>query len=78
MSRELRADHASVAWSGEKKRWEVRIQVGGEVMKRQISLPRGESDGEALKAKAIEIAKDEGYDLDPANVTVEQASNRAA
>ena len=74
----LRADHASVGWSPEKKRWEVRIQVGAEVMKRQISPPRGESGEEALKAKAVEIAKDEGYDLDPANVAVEQSSSHAA
>ena len=72
-----RADRASVAWNAEKKHWEVRIHVGEEVMKRQISLPRGESGAEALKAKAVEIAlqvaKDEGFDLDPAKVTVEQA-----
>jgi len=74
----LRADRASVAWSAEKKHWEVRIQVGEEVMKRKISPPRGEARAEALKAIALQVAKDEGYDLDPANITVEQPSSHAA
>jgi hypothetical protein len=74
----LRADHASVAWNAGKKHWEVRIQVGGEVMKRQISPPHGESGVEALKARAIEIAKDEGYELDPAKVAVEESPSHAA
>ena len=73
----LRANHATVSWNAGKKHWEVRIQVGGEVMKRQISLSR-ESGADTLKAKAVEIARDEGYDLDAANVTVEQSSGIAA
>src|SRR5260370_523315 len=53
----LRADHASVGWNPEKKRWEVRIQVGGEVMKRPISPPPGQSGAEPLKAIAAATSK---------------------
>jgi len=74
----LRADHGSVAWNAGKKHWEVRIQVGEEVMIRQISPPHGESGAEALKAKAIEIARDEGYELDPSNVTVTESPGHEA
>jgi hypothetical protein len=74
----LQADHGSVAWNVGKKHWEVRIQVGEEVMIRKIAAPGAESGADALKAKAVEIAKDEGYELDPANVAVEESSGHSA
>ena len=66
----LRADQARVGWNPEKKRWEVRIQVGSEVMKRPIPQPHetGEAD---LKVQAVATAKDEGYELDPGHVVVD-------
>jgi hypothetical protein len=74
----LRADHGAVGWNSDKKRWEVRISVGAEVMKRPLAGLAAESDEATLKARAVEIATDEGYTLDPANVSVEQASSHAA
>jgi hypothetical protein len=74
----LRADHASVAWNPNKKRWEVRIQVGEEVMKRPLQGVAAQADEAALKSQAIEIAKDEGYAVDPANVSVERTAGHAA
>ena len=71
----LRADQARISYNGDKKRWEVRIQVGGEVVKRPIS--KGGSD-DLLRSQAMEIARDEGYELDPAHVTIDQAPVRAA
>ncbi len=69
----IRADNAKVEWNAEKKRWEVHIHVGEEVMKRPISKPVAESGEQALKQQAIAIARDEGYDLDPANVAIEES-----
>jgi hypothetical protein len=74
----LRADHASIGWNPQKKRWEVRLQVGAEVMKRPLAGTASQADLGALKAQAVEIAKDEGYTLDAANVSVEQTSSHAA
>lgn len=67
----LRADHASVAWNAAKKRWEVRIQVGAEVMKRPIPNLASNAGSEALLPQAVAIARDEGYELDPARVVLE-------
>ena len=67
----LRAAEARVAWNGDKKRWEVRIQVGAEVVKRPIS--KGESE-DSIRAQAVQIAHDEGYELDPARVVVDKAA----
>jgi len=73
----LRADHAKVGWNPDKKHWEVRIQVGEEVIKRPLAGAAAQSDVTALKARAVEIANDEGYTLNPANVSVEQIPGRA-
>ncbi len=67
----LRANNARVEWDQGHKRWEVHIEVGAEVIKRPISKSVAESgDKAALKELAIQTAKDEGYELDPATVSV--------
>jgi hypothetical protein len=73
----LRADQATVGWNPEKKRWEVRIHVGAEVMKRPLAGAAA-ADEAALKAEAVAIVTDEGYAVDPANVSVDRSSSHAA
>ena len=65
----LRADEAKVEWNSEKKQWHVVISVGAEVIKRWIQQPH-EADDATLKRLAVETAKDEGYEVDPARITV--------
>ena len=65
-----RADNATVEWNSSKKRWEVRIEVGAEVVKRPIPEP--------TKDQAVAIARDEGYDLDPANITIIETAGHPA
>ena len=67
-----KADSAQVAWDGAKKRWIVRLQIGEEVVKRPCSKTRGthEMDDQALRSLAVETAKDDGYDLDPSDVSI--------
>jgi hypothetical protein len=67
----VRANHAEVEWNAAKKRWEVHIEVGEEVVKRPIPKHTEESGEEALKAQVVATARDEGYELDPANITIE-------
>jgi hypothetical protein len=74
----VRADNAKVEYNSDKKRWEVHIQVGEEVVKRPISKPIGESGEQALKQQAVATARDEGYELDPANVAIEESPGRLA
>jgi hypothetical protein len=66
----LKATKATVDWDKEKKHWRVRVQVGEEVMKRNLpKVPQDASD-DVLRSKAVEDAHDEGYEVDPASVAI--------
>jgi hypothetical protein len=61
---------AKVQWNPEKKHWQVVIQVGAEVIRRQFSkTPQNAADPE-LRTLAVQTARDEGYTLDEANVSI--------
>ena len=61
---------AKVEWNPEKKHWQVVIQVGAEVIRRQCAkTPPGAGDAE-LRTLAIQTALDEGYTLDEAQVSI--------
>ena len=66
----LRANSAKVDWSQEKKQWHVEIIVGAEVIKRWAKNHPHDAGDDSLKSLALETAKDEGYELDPSQVTV--------
>jgi hypothetical protein len=65
----LKANEASIEWSPDKKRWHVVIQVGAEVIKRWVGDGQVSGD-DALRALAVATARDEGYEMDPGNVSV--------
>ena len=71
----LRANTAKVHWDDHRKHWTVEIQFGSEVLKRPISKPSNPSASPAeiedLKSQAVAIGRDEGYDLDPAQIEVQ-------
>ncbi|MBZ5583429.1 MAG: hypothetical protein LAQ30_14700 [Acidobacteriia bacterium] len=60
----IRADSASIRWTDAKKQWTIAIHVGAEVIKRAPGkrIPRDAAD-DALRAAALETAKDDGYDV---------------
>ena len=61
---------AKVEWNPEKKHWQVVIQAGAEVIRRQCATtPHDASDAE-LRSLAMETARDEGYTLDEAHVSI--------
>jgi hypothetical protein len=66
----LRADSAKVDWDTAKKQWHVHIVVGAEVIKRHLPNLAHDSGNDALKLQAVETAKDEGYELDPARAEI--------
>jgi hypothetical protein len=68
----MRADRAEVSWDSEKTKWVVRISVGEEVIRRYCSLPQTASETD-LRSAAQSTLKDEGYELDGAAITVQQA-----
>lgn len=73
-----RANSAKVEWNAAKKRWEVRINVGEEVVKRPLLKNAEESGEDALKAQAVATARDEGYELNLADVTVDALPRQPA
>lgn len=62
--------NAAVSWDAAKKHWVIRLQVGGEVIKRPALKSARDADDESLRSMAIQVAQDEGYQLSPAAITV--------
>jgi hypothetical protein len=61
---------ARVEWNPEKKHWQVEIQAGAEVVRRQFAkIPQDAGDAE-LRTLAIQTARDEGYTIQEAQVTI--------
>jgi hypothetical protein len=66
----MKASGAKVEWNREKNHWQVVISIGGEVIRRQCAKTPREAGEVDLRNLAVATAKDEGYDLDPARVSV--------
>jgi hypothetical protein len=66
----LRADSAKMQWDQSKKHWHFEIHVGAEVIKRSLPKLAADTADDALRSEAVQTAKDEGYDLDPARVEI--------
>ena len=65
----MRADQVEVSWDAGKSKWLVRIVNGEEVIRRFCNLSKG-ADEQALRAAAQKTVQDEGYETDPAAVSV--------
>lgn len=65
----MRPDSVEVSWDAAKSKWQVRIQTGEEVVNRHSDAPKSEDD-ESLRAAAAKIVSDEGYEPDPARITI--------
>jgi len=60
----------AVNWDEQKKQWVVRLQIGGEVIKRAAPKAARETNDDLLRSTAVQIAEDEGYHLNPSTVKV--------
>jgi hypothetical protein len=67
----MRADRAEVSWDTKKSKWLVRIEVGGDVIRRNCDLPRTASESD-LRAAAQKTLQDEGFEVDGATITIQQ------
>jgi hypothetical protein len=65
----MRADQAQVSWDEPKKQWLVRIKIGEEVIRRHSKSAKN-SDEQSLRSLAVKVAQEEGYELEPAQVSV--------
>jgi hypothetical protein len=66
----IKANDAKVEWNADKKRWQVVIHMGAEVIRRQCEKTPRDAPESALRELAVATAKDEGYELDPARVVI--------
>ena len=68
----LKAEKATVNWDPAKKQWHVRVQIGEEVIKRALSKTPQDASEDVLRSRAVETAKDEGYEVDSAQVAIQR------
>lgn len=66
----IKANDAKVEWNADKKRWQVVIHIGAEVIRRQCDKTPADAAEPALRDLAVATAKDEGYELDAGHVSV--------
>ena len=67
----VKADRAQVSWDSQKKKWLVRIQVGEEVLRRSPDkCPARDAGDDQLRSMALEAVHGDGYEIDPAAVTI--------
>jgi hypothetical protein len=65
----MRPDKVEVSWDAPKSKWLIRIQAGEEVLRRHCDAPKN-ADDQTLRAAAQKTVQDEGYQLDPALITI--------
>ena len=65
----MRANQVELSWDAGKNKWLIRIQAGGEVIRRHCDIAKS-ADDETLRSAAQETARDEGYETDPAQITI--------
>jgi hypothetical protein len=65
----MRADRVELSWDPAKSQWLVRIQNGEEVIRRHCKAPK-DADEQTLRSAAAKAVQDEGYELDPAAVSI--------
>lgn len=67
----MKADRVEVSRDEQSNRWLIRIQVGGEVIRRRCDEPKN-ADEPALRRAAVKTAADEGYAIDASEVVFVQ------
>jgi len=65
----MRVDRVEVSWDAGRAKWSVRIEAGEEVIRRHSDVPKS-TDEPTLRAAAAQMVKDEGYEVDAAQVVV--------
>jgi hypothetical protein len=65
----MKADRVEVSWDQTKRKWQVRIEAGSEVIRRHCDQPR-DADETTLRTAAQQTVVDEGYQFESANIAV--------
>jgi hypothetical protein len=67
----MRADRVEVTWDEAKSNWLVRIATGEEVIRRHCKIPKY-SDEQTLRSAVSKTVRDEGYEPDPAILSIQR------
>lgn len=65
----MQADRVEVLWDTTKSKWLVRIEAGDEVLRRPFNASKN-SDDQSLRSAALKVVQDEGYQAEPAKITL--------
>jgi hypothetical protein len=65
----MRVERVEVSWDAEHAKWSVRIEAGEEVIRRHSDVPKS-ADETTLRVAAAQMVRDEGYEVDEAQVVV--------
>lgn len=65
----MRVERVEVSWDAEHAKWSVRIEAGEEVIRRHSDV-RKSTDETTLRAAAVQLVRDEGYEVDENQVVV--------
>ena len=65
----MRAERVEVSWDAAHAKWSVRIEAGEEVIRRRSDVSKS-TDEPTLRAAAAQVVRDEGYEVDDAQVVV--------
>ncbi len=65
----MRAERVEVSWDVNKSKWLVRIQAGGEAIRRHNDVPK-DADEQTLRSAAQKTVQDEGYEVDFTQIVV--------
>jgi hypothetical protein len=71
MEAAMRADRVELSWDAAKSNWLIRITSGEEVIRRHFQA-RKDADDKTLLTTAQQEVSDEGYEADPAQVTIKR------
>jgi hypothetical protein len=69
MEEAMRAERVQVSWDSNKSKWVVRIEVGAEVIRRHMDVPK-DADDQTLRSAAQKTVQDEGYEGDLTEIVV--------
>ncbi len=65
----MRTDRVEVSWDVHKSKWLIRIETGEEVLRRHCDVPK-DADEQTLRSAAQKTVEDEGYEPDPAHISI--------
>ena len=65
----MQADRVEVSWDANSSKWLIRIVSGEEVIRRHSDAPKN-ADEQTLRSVAQQTVADEGYEPDPAKISI--------